>query len=164
MDLEEPTPRRRARAANAVSFQDTEQRMDLEYKANLQGELEVLERMLWELETETERLSWQQTPQKMKIQGKSPRAETKEKGEEMESQNVKEGGEEAQNIEYEQQAEQEEERLEVQDEDEGEEEALDAEARLGDVCFKSLEIGLELARKMEMVGACRDEVQRWKKD
>ncbi|KAK1930705.1 hypothetical protein P3T76_013662 [Phytophthora citrophthora] len=157
MDLEEPTPRRRAGTANSVSFQvEDEDRMDPEHKAHLQGELEVLERMLWELETETERLSWQQTPQKMKMQQKKPpRVRT---GVAM---NLKQGNEVEVKVEEEAEPESQVEMFEeneVEPEEgymlegdarrEGGEDA-NAEIRLGDVCYKSLEIGLELARKMD---------------
>ncbi|KAL4129162.1 hypothetical protein PRIC2_005173 [Phytophthora ramorum] len=151
LDLEEPTPRRRAAA---VSFQVQEaERMDPEHKANLQGELEVLERMLWELETETERLSWQQTPQKEKMQQrhKSPRTGLTTEQEEEEDtfyeqeeavQEVDVGGEK----------------------EDGEGEDEEAEKRLGDVCYKSLEVGLELARKMDTLKKELDNERRLRED
>ncbi|KAG1694303.1 hypothetical protein DVH05_021655 [Phytophthora capsici] len=161
MDLEEPTPRRRAGIANSVSFQvEDEDRLDPEHKAQLQGELEVLERMLWELETETERLNRQQTPQKMKMQQKkSPRVKRREV-----AMNVKQG-------EGEVEAEREK-RLEVEPEeitlkgDAGREEREDAnpEIRLGDVCYKSLEIGLELTRKLDTLKKDFDNEQRLRAD
>ncbi|ETO86112.1 hypothetical protein F444_00307 [Phytophthora nicotianae P1976] len=145
MDLEEPTPRRRAGKANTVSFQ--EGRMDPEHKATLQTELEVLERMLWQLETETERRSWQ-SPQK---RSKSPRvartgSATKLKEEETQ---------EREEIEPE--------REEEEDQEENGEEA-DAETRLGDVCYKSLEIGLELARRVDSLKKEVDSERRLRED
>ncbi|RLN65349.1 hypothetical protein BBJ28_00017117, partial [Nothophytophthora sp. Chile5] len=78
MDLEERQSVSRTggrSVGQTVSFQveeeeenDVQPRMAPSHKANLQGELEVLERMLWELEAETERLSIQQTPQKQQQQ------------------------------------------------------------------------------------------------
>ncbi|EGZ12400.1 hypothetical protein PHYSODRAFT_249007 [Phytophthora sojae] len=164
MDLEEPTPRRRAVVANAVTFQveEDEDRMDPRHKANLQGELEVLEQMLWELETETERISRQQTPQKMQIQqrNKSPRVgrtglATKLK-EGLGPREGQEGVEQDGGYEEVVRPREDNERgLEERDDDEEErdrdEAGLAAEERLGDVCYKSLEIGLELARKMDTV-------------
>ncbi|KAL3662421.1 hypothetical protein V7S43_012747 [Phytophthora oleae] len=171
MDLEEPTPRRRAGTANSVSFQvEDEDRMNPEHKANLQGELEVLERMLWELETETARLSWQQTPQKMKMkQKKSPRAGAAIKLKQGDEVGMKEGAEP-------ELREKMLERNEVEPEEEyttlegdtrregGGEDDASAEARLGDVCYKSLEIGLELAGRMDTLKKDFDNEQRLRED
>ncbi|KAG7395064.1 hypothetical protein PHYBOEH_004261 [Phytophthora boehmeriae] len=123
LDLEEETPRRRDAA---VSF-NVEEKLDSEQKASLQGELEVLEKMLRGLETETDRLSWQQTPQKQKIADFTARVK-----------------------EFEPQKE--------------EEEEGDEEARLGDVCFRSLEIGLELARKMDSMSKELENERRLRDD
>jgi hypothetical protein len=136
LDLEEPTPRR----AVGVSFQlqepEDEDRMDPETKAGLQGELEVLEQMLWELETETERLG-RQTPRKSAMQ-RPPSVKGAASGTKV-KQRFRPDEMQAQ----EQEQETEFEREEVEEEEAG--------ARLGDVCYKSLEIGLELARKMDTV-------------
>ncbi|GMF42760.1 unnamed protein product [Phytophthora fragariaefolia] len=104
--------------------------MPPEHKANLQGELEVLEQMLWELETETERISRQQTPQKPKLQ----RSMGLQQGEEGFGEEAvqDQGGDEE---------------VEAEEEEGG----ASAEERLGDVCYKSLEVGLELARKVDTV-------------
>ncbi|KAG6584497.1 uncharacterized protein IUM83_07987 [Phytophthora cinnamomi] len=139
MDLEEPPPA-------AVTFQ--EQRMDPQHKASLQGELALLEQMLWELETETERLGWQQTPQKAKAQqrSKSPRVASTgsaAKLEPREEEEVMQDGEE---------------------EEEGGGAETAAEERLGDVCYKSLEIGLELARTMDTLKKELDNERRLRED
>ncbi|KAG3195646.1 hypothetical protein PC128_g8342 [Phytophthora cactorum] len=138
LDLEEPTPRSRAARANTVSFQ--EQRMDPEHKATLQTELEVLEKMLWQLETETERRSWE-SPQKRSKSPRVVRTGSATKLKEVDAEEIQEREE----IEPEGEDDDEEE-----EEDRGEEkEETDAETRLGDVCYKSLEIGLELTRRVD---------------
>ncbi|KAF4321503.1 hypothetical protein BBO99_00006454 [Phytophthora kernoviae] len=137
--MEETMPTGRRKGA-AVSFQ-VDERLDSDQKANLQGELEVLEKMLWELETETERLSWQQTPQKQKSAG-FRRVESVEERE------------------FESQKEDEEEVVvDLEEVGEG-----DEEARLGDVCYKSLEIGLDLARKMESLSKELESERRLRED
>ncbi|KAI9988463.1 hypothetical protein PInf_021882 [Phytophthora infestans] len=140
MDLDEPTPRRRAARANTVSFQ--EQRMHPNHKATLQTELEVLEKMLWQLETETERRNWQ-SPQK---RSKSPRVTRTGSATKLKQENT-----------------QEREEIEPEREQE-EEEETDAETRLGDVCYKSLEVGLELTRRIDTLKKEFDTERRIRED
>ncbi|EGZ16273.1 hypothetical protein PHYSODRAFT_302582 [Phytophthora sojae] len=160
MVLEEPTPRRRTPVVKSVSFQmEDEDRMDPQYKTHLRGELEVLEQMLWELETETGRPSRQRTPQKTEMKPRSKsrvrrtRSVTKlkrrpqtRKGEKEGRQDKSYGGSTRGGADDERDLE------EPEAEGGNEEEAgLEAKERLGDVCYRSLEIGLELARNMDTV-------------
>ncbi|KAL7682255.1 hypothetical protein Plhal304r1_c050g0132311 [Plasmopara halstedii] len=126
-DLEETTPRRRAGRANTVSFQEA--KMDSKHKMTLQTELEVLEKMLWQLETETESCTRFGTPLKTTTE--------------------------------------EEEIVQHSDgcsEPEEERDEIDMDARLEDICYKSLEIGLELARRVDSLKTQVDSDQKLRVD
>lgn len=120
LDLEEPTPRRRPDRATSVSFQDD--KMDPEQKMTMQTELEVLEKMLWQLETETEQCTRQPIEKAKKSPGETVTVE----------------------------AETPQERNDCSDRGE-EHDEVETDARLKVVCFKSLEIGLELTRRVDSV-------------
>lgn len=130
MEMED-TPRKKG----PVSFEEP---MDPTHKANLQGELEVLEKMLWELETETERLSLH-TPQKkqqlqVEIEERERDTEVDVETQELEEEEEEEGGD------------------------------REVEERLGDVCYRSLEIGLDLTRKMETLTKELENERRLRED
>ncbi|KAE8905329.1 hypothetical protein PF005_g26078 [Phytophthora fragariae] len=166
MDLEEPTPRRRATAASAVSFQmEDEVGVDPQHKANLQGELEVLEQMLRELETETERLSWQQTPQKRNMQQRSNSPRVRRTGS---ATKLKETrgleDEDDKDEDYGEDNGQDLEEREGEGGEEGDEAGVGAEERLGDVCYKSLQIGLDLTSKLDTLKKELDNERRLRED
>lgn len=136
-DAEELTPRRR--------------KLDADEKASLQSELAVLERMLWDLEAETERLGLQpQTPRgedRSMAAGGATRNGEVEAEEEEDREDEDEDGDE-------QYAQETARRISFNDDTMDEETAdrdEEDESRLGEVCHRSLSIGLALARKVDQV-------------
>jgi len=136
-DAEEMTPRRR--------------KLDADEKASLQSELAVLERMLWDLEAETERLGLQ--PQTLRADDRSMPAggENQDGEEEAEEEEDREDEDEDEDEQYAQETSR---RISFNEDTLDEETAYhdeEDESRLGEVCHRSLSIGLALAQKMDEV-------------
>lgn len=143
--------------ADAVEFTPRRRKLDANEKAGLQNELAVLERMLWDLEAETERLGLQpQTPR-----GGERSIQTGDEG------HSDQGPDEAGSTERFADEGEEDEGDEDDEDSQGEtarrisfnDETLDDatidhhedDSRLGEICHRSLSIGLGLTRKMDQV-------------
>uniref|UniRef100_K3WIZ1 Uncharacterized protein n=1 Tax=Globisporangium ultimum (strain ATCC 200006 / CBS 805.95 / DAOM BR144) TaxID=431595 RepID=K3WIZ1_GLOUD len=158
------------RRAPTVSFKldHEDEKLDQAQKASLQGELAVLERMLYDLETETEHLQREEYGPDVAAQG-SPHQQHRvavnpeeyreiddDENEEEDENDTDEGDEEPfhggnDNATEDASPQRRHEPFTFEEQNDSYENDGMADGRLSEVCYKSLRIGLQLATKMDQL-------------